>query len=175
VLFADDDVARQSYSPSRSKSCSPTRSHASAQSSPSSSPHRNHSVHHTTFEDFLPPHLINTSLTAAPVKNLKTRWIPSPISSPSSSPESLPSPLDSLKDKEEKWEHSTSPIDTLPELPLKISDSAAAASGGKGGVVGRALTLRSCTGRVLGRTLEAVKGHRLLGRQRDGGEGWVIV
>ncbi|KAH9978200.1 hypothetical protein BGW80DRAFT_799057 [Lactifluus volemus] len=83
VLFAEDnDAPGQSNSPSRSRSCSPARSHSSAQSSPPSSPHRSGA----TFEDFLPPHLINTSLSAAPVKDLKTRWIPSPTSSSRTSP-----------------------------------------------------------------------------------------
>jgi len=160
VLFADDQaIGTPSHSPSRSRSHTPSRGHSSAPPSP---PPSYHSRRHTTFEDFLPPHLIGTSPTS-PVKRTRQRT-PSPAPSVSSEPP--PSP--GLK---EKWA-SVSPTAMLPELSLsQPSESASRDHPDK--TPARRATLRD-TARVLGRTLEAVKAHRFRGRER-GRDGWVVV
>jgi hypothetical protein len=167
VLFADD-VARKSHSPSRSRSSS--RGHTSTPASPSSEHHHKPTRLHTgrqgfsTFEDFLPPHLIGTSPTY-PAK--KYSW----SRAPSSTLEPPPSPF--LK---EKSEHSLSPEAVLPELPelppspppKSFTDSVSPERSSEKRAH-RAPAMRS-TARIIERTLEAV----LRGRRRDD-ERWVIV
>jgi hypothetical protein len=187
VIFADDIDRRARSSSPRSESPSPppSRGSTTSPSSPhgrSSSNRRGHK-RSASFSDILPPHLIARASGKSPVDPAE----PS-AKAPASAggrPRSalLPSPTSPFEDekKHPPWSPTELGLPSLPSLPppLPPKDSPVSADQQPqqaGGMSSPRVALR-LTARMVGRTLEAVKGvHRSRegeGQSKDGG--WVVV
>jgi len=191
VFFADDTMCQRHSSPSKGdKSASSTpvyRSSTTVRKHGHGGSGRKRSA---SFSDFLPPHLITSASKsqngpappAKPSSNARGRGgAPPPLEkkvvlSPSSSNSRSPSPYEDEK-KSSPWWSPTDAEALLPSLPPvpPPKDTSPAPGDGSRGTSGGVRAPRLAALRVLGRTLDAVKGvHRSPGEQPTDEE-WVVV
>ncbi|KAI0002874.1 hypothetical protein BJV74DRAFT_813806 [Russula compacta] len=184
VVFADDKSSQLRSSPSMG--------HKSTPSSPShhSSSTRKHGRKRTaSFSDFLPAHLIasasssSTTTAAAGRPAAESSYVRTekrPSKTAPSSPQSPPPPYTDEK-KYPLWSPTEALWPTLPSQetppPLPPKDNPVSPVSGRqpvGGVRMPRAALRT-TSRIIGRTLEAVKGCYRSHPQQPKDDGWVVL
>lgn len=194
VFFADDTMFQRHSSPSKGNKSSPPTSVYRSSTTVHKHGHGGSSgrKRSASFSDLLPPHLITSASksqngSASPAKPSSTArargGAPLPLekkvvpSSPSSSNSRSPSPYEDEKKSSPWWSPTAAEalLPSLPPAPPPKDTSPVSPGDGSHGTNGGIRVPGLAALRVLGRTLDAVKGaHRSRGEQPNEDE-WVVV